>query len=131
MQTLGCVTLGQLCENVVGLPAVAVLLGAPTVIISALRTFPDSSVVQAYACRALAAALPAEPTADDDAQHAGVMSCIVDALRAHGADANVQRHACLVLYRLMKYQLVNAFEAWRLGAFPVLCEDFRASQPAA
>ena len=120
----GCMALWQMCEKVVDLPATAVRMGVPSVIISALQTFSNSSLVQANACHALAASLLAEPSAADDAQFAGAVSCVLDAFRVHGEDGEVLSGASIALYRLVMRQPVNAAEALQLGTFPLLVKTF-------
>ena len=124
VHTGGCMLLKNLCKlsDVAAVPAAA-QLGAPAVIIDTLRAFPDNCSLQESALYALAAMLSAEPNIDDDAHHAGAVSCAVHALQAHAGDAGVLKSACAVLHRLVVDQPVNAAEAWHLGAFPLLMNN--------
>ena len=73
MQVVCCKLLKQMCEHVAGVPALAVQLGALTVIIAALWSIPDNLTLQEYACSALVAALPegsASRLSEADAQAA-------------------------------------------------------------
>ena len=132
LQNLCCVVLLRMCQVDEAMAAAAMQLGAPAVLIDALRAFPDNIALQAHAYDALAVMLPSEPTADNYARLPGAVSCIIHALRSHAAVESVQLHACKVLELLTKNQPGNAAEAWRLGAFPLLIStlEVHKMQPA-
>ena len=137
LQLSGCMALGCLyatVERAGHVPKAALQLRALAVITSALRSFSDSIAMQIGALGALGSVLAKSPAVQDGALIADTLRYVVRALRPAcvQADESVQHRACEVLFRLTKDRPRSAVEAWRLGAFPLLCNILAAHkmQPA-
>ena len=121
VQNGGCMALGQMCILVASLRVESVRLGAPAIVINALRSFPDSSMLQDNGLYALTAMLPDALTVhNDDVRYPGVVACVTHALEAHVGNADVQHGACGALFKLTANQPAYIAEALRFGVFPLL-----------